>query len=33
MNVLKYVIREGKKNEPEDLRKAKVYLDWMLDEI
>ncbi len=31
-NVLKYVIREGKKNGPEDLKKAKVYLDWMLEE-
>lgn len=30
-NVLKYVMREDKKNGIEDLKKAKVYLDWMLE--
>lgn len=30
-NVLKYVSRWRKKGGVEDLRKAKVYLDWMIE--
>lgn len=29
-NILKYVIREENKNGLEDLKKAKVYLDWLI---
>lgn len=32
-NVLKYILRAKKKNGLEDLKKAKVYLDWVIDEI
>lgn len=31
-NILKYMIRADKKNGIEDLKKAKVYLDWMLED-
>ena len=27
-NTIKYILRADKKNELEDLKKAKVYLDW-----
>lgn len=30
-NVVKYVFRAKKKNNLEDLRKAKVYLDWLIE--
>lgn len=30
-NVLKYVMRADKKNGVEDLKKAKVYLEWLLE--
>lgn len=30
-NVLKYVIRESHKNGLEDLKKAQVYLGWMIE--
>ena len=32
-NVLKYVLRAKKKNGVEDLKKANVYLDWMIKEL
>nr|DAV07602.1 MAG TPA: nucelotide kinase [Caudoviricetes sp.] len=31
-NVIKYVTRENKKNEMEDLRKAKKYLEYVIGE-
>lgn len=30
-NILKYVMREGKKNGVEDLKKAQVYLYWLIE--
>lgn len=30
-NVLKYVIRSDHKNGVEDLKKAKVYLEWLIE--
>lgn len=30
-NVLKYVLRWQKKNGVEDLKKAKVYLEWLIE--
>ena len=30
-NVLKYVIRSNHKNGLEDLKKARVYLDWLIE--
>jgi len=32
-NVMKYVHRHEYKNGVEDLRKARVYLDWLIKEI
>ena len=32
-NVIKYVWRYRYKNGVEDLKKAKVYLDWLLDSV
>lgn len=32
-NVLKYMCRWKKKNGLEDLKKARVYLNWLIDEI
>ena len=31
-NVMKYVWRASRKNGVEDLRKASVYLDWMIEQ-
>lgn len=31
-NVLKYLLRANKKNGTEDLCKAQVYLDWLIEE-
>ena len=31
-NVLKYILRY-KKNGIEDLKKARVYLDWLIEEV
>lgn len=30
-NILKYVIREGYKNGVEDVKKAQVYLNWLVE--
>ncbi len=30
-NVLKYIIRSDHKNGVEDLKKAKVYLEWLIE--
>ena len=30
-NVIKYILRSPNKNGIEDLKKAKVYLDWILE--
>ena len=30
-NILKYVIRSDHKNGVEDLKKAKVYLEWLIE--
>lgn len=30
-NTLKYLLRERKKNGLEDLKKARKYLDWLID--
>lgn len=32
-NVLKYILRAPKKNGIEDLKKAKVYLDWIIEDF
>lgn len=32
-NIIKYVSRYTKKNGLEDLKKAKVYLNWLIEEI
>lgn len=32
-NALKYLIRAEKKNGLEDYKKAKVYLDWIIEEM
>ncbi|MBO0602721.1 DUF3310 domain-containing protein [Sporosarcina sp. E16_3] len=32
-NVIKYTMRYRHKNGVEDLRKARVYLDWLIDEL
>lgn len=32
-NVIKYLTRWKRKNQREDLEKAKVYLDWLLESI
>ena len=32
-NVLKYVIRYKKKNGIEDLKKARVHLNWIIDDL
>lgn len=31
-NILKYVMRADHKNGVEDLKKARVYLDWLIEE-
>ena len=31
-NILKYVIRANKKNGDEDFKKAKIYLQWYLED-
>lgn len=31
-NVIKYILRAPKKNGIEDMKKAKVYLDWFIEE-
>lgn len=30
-NVIKYILRTDKKNGVEDLEKAKVYLEWLIE--
>ena len=30
-NVIKYILRADKKNEIEDLKKARVYLNWEIE--
>lgn len=30
-NILKYVMREGYKNGVEDIKKAQVYLNWLVE--
>lgn len=30
-NVIKYILRAPKKNGIEDMKKAKVYLDWFIE--
>jgi len=30
-NIIKYVIREDKKNKIEDLQKAAVYMNWLIE--
>ena len=30
-NTLKYMLREGKKNGIEDLKKARKHLDWLIE--
>lgn len=30
-NILKYILRHEKKNGKEDLEKAKVYLNWLIE--
>lgn len=30
-NVIKYICRWKKKNDLEDLKKARVYLNWLID--
>lgn len=32
-NVIKYILRAGQKNGVEDYEKAKVYLDWLIEEV
>ena len=32
-NILKYLIRSKKKNGLEDLKKARVYLNWLIKEL
>jgi hypothetical protein len=32
-NVLKYILRYKKKNGIEDLKKARVCLDWLIEEV
>lgn len=32
-NIIKYVSRYRKKNGLEDLEKARVYLDWLIEEL
>lgn len=32
-NALKYLIRTNKKNGIEDIKKARVYLDWLIEEM
>lgn len=32
-NIIKYVSRYTKKNGLEDLQKAKVYLDWLIESV
>lgn len=32
-NVLKYLIQARKKNGVEDFKKAKVYLEWMIENL
>lgn len=32
-NILKYILRYKKKNGLEDLKKAKVYLDWAIESL
>ncbi len=32
-NILKYLIRSKKKNGLEDLKKSRVYLNWLIEEI
>ena len=32
-NALKYLLRAEKKNGLEDYKKAKVYLDWIIEEM
>lgn len=32
-NVVKYILRFKKKNGKQDLEKAKVYLDWLINEV
>ena len=32
-NVVKYILRFQKKNGIEDLKKARKYLDWLIEEM
>lgn len=32
-NVIKYITRWNKKNGLEDLLKARVYLDWLIEDV
>lgn len=32
-NVIKYVLRAGRKNGIEDYQKARVYIDWLIEEL
>lgn len=32
-NILKYIWRYEDKGQAEDLKKAKVYLDWLISEV
>ena len=32
-NIIKYILRYDKKGGLQDLRKANVYLDWLMEEI
>ena len=32
-NILKYILREAKKNGLEDLKKARKNLDWLIEEM
>ena len=32
-NAIKYIMREGMKNGTEDIEKAKVYVDWLVEYV
>lgn len=32
-NVIKYILRAGRKNGIEDYQKARVYIDWLIEEL
>lgn len=32
-NIIKYILRAGKKNGLEDYKKARQYLDWLIEEL